>query len=547
MQTSIFTSLLFNDEARDQLAKGVNLLADAVKTTMGPKGQNVVIERPGMIPHLTKDGVSVARAINLRDQFQNLGVQMVKEAASRTSDVAGDGTTTATVLAQAIFNEGLKMIAAGYSPTGIQQGIEEATQLVIQELKSMAQPISGISDIVQVGMISANGDRSIGEMLAEAMTQIGSDGIITVEEARGFKTTLEIVEGLELERGFLSPYFVTDQDKMAAVLEDPVILMVNKSLTSLQEILPLLEQVSRSQRSLFIIADEIEGDALHGLVINRMKGTLNVCAIKAPEFGVARVNALDDLGVIFGGAPIVSLGENELKKLSIDTLGSCKKIISTKHRTVFVDPAGCETARSQRMDDLKQLMDDPTLDDLDRQALSRRTSRLASGVAVLRVGGATEVELQERKDRVEDALSATQAAVEEGIVPGGGLALVKASNCIKNAAKTKQYDDDFKVGMEIIRKACFVPLRQIVINAGVSSDVVVQKASRLKYNSGYDAATGKWTDMFEAGIIDPLKVVRSALENASSTSKMLLSVGCTVIVDKDDGNPDGSQTGLIFS
>ena len=545
MQPPVFKSLLFDEIARDKLAEGVNTLANAVKVTLGPKGQNVVIERPGMIPHLTKDGVSVAKAINLRDQFSNLGVQMVKEAASRTADIAGDGTTTATVLAQAIFIEGLKAISAGYSVTEIQHGIEFATKLVIENLKEMAQPISGISDIVQVGTISANGDNDIGMMLADAMTQVGNDGIITVEEAKGFKTTLDVVKGLQLDRGFLSPYFITDQEKMAVILEDPVILLINKKLSSLQEILPLLEKTNRAQRALFIIAEDIEGDALHGLVVNKMKGTLNVCAIKAPEFGEARVNALADLGVLFDCEPLAILEKDDINNLSIDKLGGCKKIISTKNHTIFVGTQGAEENRIRRQKNVTDLLDDPTLDDIDRQAISRRLGRLASGVAVLHVGAPTEVELRERKDRVEDALNATQAAVEEGIVPGGGIALVRASSNIKRQ-KTRQFSEDFKVGMEIIKTACAAPLKQIVTNAGTSSEVVVQKALRLKYNNGYDAVTGKWIDMFEAGIIDPLKVVRSALENASSTSRMLLSVGCAVVDDNNISSPS-RESGLIFS
>ena len=546
MQSASCKSLLFNISARDKLAEGVNILANAVKVTLGPKGQNVVIERPGMIPHLTKDGVSVAKAINLRDQFRNLGVQMVKEAASRTADIAGDGTTTATVLAQAIFTEGLKMIAAGYSATEIQQGVEFATELVIEKLREMAQPISGISDIIQVGTISANGDHDIGTMLADAMTQVGNDGIITVEEAKGFKTTLDVVKGLQLDRGYLSPYFISDQEKMAVILENPVILIINKKLSSLQEILPLLEKINRAKRSLFIIADDIDGDALHGLVVNKMKGSLSVCAIRAPEFGEARVNALDDLGILFGCKPLAILEKDDVQHLSIDQLGGCKKIISTKNRTIFIGTQGADENRVKRQRDVMKLLDDPTLDDVDKDALSRRIARLASGVAVLHVGAPTEIELRERKDRVEDALNATQAAVEEGVLPGGGIALVRASNSIKKK-KNNHFSEDFRVGMEIVRSACSAPLKQIVTNAGASSEVIVQKAMRLKYNNGYDATTGKWIDMFDAGIIDPLKVVRSALENASSTSRMLLSVGCAIVEDTEQTNSNSNESGLIFS
>ena len=544
MDQGTFKSLVFNDDARDQLIKGVNCLADAVKITMGPKGQNVVIERPGQLPHLTKDGVSVAKSINLRDKFQNLGVQMVKEAASKTAEMAGDGTTTATVLAQAIFSEGLKMIAAGYSSTEIQRGIEYASGLVIEGLKTNAEPVSDMSDIVKVGTISANGDDEVGKMLGNAMKKVGKEGIITVEEGKGFKTTLDIVEGLEIDRGFLSPYFITNQEKMAAILENPVILLINKKLTSLQEILPLLEKVNRLQRSLFIIADDIEGDALHGLVLNRMKGTLNVCAIKAPEFGENRVNVLNDLGVLFDCEPLTGLENNKLNEISLDELGKCKKIISTKYKTVFVDTGGTKDACSTRQNDIRELLSDPTLDEIERQELSRRMERLASGVAVLHVGAVTEVELHERKDRVEDALHATQAALEEGVVPGGGIALVRAAECIKRS-NDRQFSEDFRVGMKIVQTACHVPLRQIVINAGINDEIVVQKTLKLKYNKGYDAASGKWEDMFEAGIIDPLKVVRSALENATSVARMLLSVGCAIV--DDENQTQSEQSGLIFS
>ena len=545
MHDTSFKNILFDDEARSQLVDGVNTLANAVKITMGPRGQNVAIERPNMPPHLTKDGVSVAKSINLREKFRNLGSQMIKEAASRTAEVAGDGTTTATVLAQSIFTEGLKMIAAGYSSTEIQKGIRYAVTCVIDELKTMSIPISNMEEIIQVGTISANGDESIGKMLADAMSHVGNDGVITVEEAKGFKTTLDIVEGLELDRGFLSPYFITDQDKMAAILDSPQVLLINKKITSLNEILPILEQVSRTQQSLLIIADDVDGDALHGLVINKLKGTLNVCAIRAPEFGEARVNALGDLGLLFGCEPLTALTNEKLDVIKLESLGKCKKIISYKHRTIFVGGTGDEEKIKSRLSDLKNLLNDPTLDQPDHAAIARRIQRLSGAIAVLRVGAATEIELRERKDRVEDALNATQAAIEEGIVAGGGMALVKAARCLKKK-HPRNLSNDFVVGIEIVRNACFAPLRQIVINTGESAEIVVQKASKIRYNNyGYNAASAEWVDMFDEGIIDPLKVVRSALENASSTARMLLSVGCTIV--EDDAESGDAETGLIFS
>mgnify|MGYP001483323017 CR=1 FL=1 len=536
--------LLFDEDARAQLQDGVNVLANAVKTTLGPRGQNVVIECPGSPPHLTKDGVSVAKSINLRDRFMNLGVQMVKEAASRTAEVAGDGTTTATVLSQAIFNEGLRMIAAGYSSSQIQKGIEFASECVIEELKEMAVPVTDQGEIIQVGTISANGDKSIGELLAKAMASVGKDGVITVEEAKGFQTTLDVVEGLEVDRGFLSPYFITNQDKMAAVLDDPVVLLINKKLNSLQEILPVLEKVNRASRQLMIIAADIEGEALQGLVLNKMKGTLGVCAIRAPEFGEARVNAFSDLGIIFGCEPVLASGDSDLKDISLDDLGKCKKIVSSKYKTVFIGTAGNNQEIERRLGNVRDMLNDPGLDDPDRESIKRRIRRLSCGVAVLRVGAATELELRERKDRVDDALNATQAAAEEGILPGGGVALVRASVSLKKKIKPLP-NDGFRAGAEIIYNACSAPLKQIVTNSGGTPEIIVQKAKKAKYNSGYNAANGTWVNMFDAGIIDPLKVVRCALENASSVSRMLISVGCSITHDELHANPEGS--GLVFS
>ena len=547
MQETGFKTLKFDETARAQLIDGVNILANAVKVTMGPRGQNVIIERPGAIPHLTKDGVTVAKSINLRHKFRNLGVQMVKEASSRTADVAGDGTTTATILAQAMFGEGIKMLAAGYSSAELQKGMEYGVSWIINQLKDMSSPISDMEEIAQVGTISANGDKSIGDLIANAMKQVGKDGVITVEEAKGYQTTLDVVEGLELDRGFLSPYLVTNQDKMAAILDDPVILLINKKLSSIQEILPILEKVSRQQRSLLIVADDVDGDALQGLVINRMKGTLNVCAIRAPEFGESRIAAMRDLGVMLGCEPIIAMDSGALQKIELDDLGKCKKVLSYKHRTIFVGAGGAEEERKQAIVEVKSLLTDVTLDEIEKAALKRRIQRLCGGVAILRVGAATEVELHERKDRVEDALHATQAASEEGIVAGGGMALVRASADLKKSRRGIKESEDFKVGIDIVCKACCAPLKQIVENSGGSSEIVVQKALKTSYNSGYNAATGEWVDMFDVGIIDPLKVVRTAIENASSVARMLLSVGCAVIEDDDSIVDDLNESDLVFS
>ena len=534
MQGESLKKLSFDDAARLEISKGVNLLADAVKVTMGPRGQNVVIERPGLPPHVTKDGVTVAKSINLRSRYPNLGVQMVKEAASRTAELAGDGTTTATVLARSIFEEGLKMLAAGYSSSEIQRGIIAATDFVLDELRSMAIPVSKDEDIVQVGTISANGDRTIGELLLTAMKAVGRDGIITIEDARGYNTTLDVVEGCEIPRGFLSPYFVTDQDKMASVMEDPYVLLINKKITSLNQILPVLEKVHNSQGSLLIIADDVDGDALHGLVLNKLKGTLNVCAIRAPGFGESRVSSIDDMGVLLGCTPITAVTESDdLGDLDLESFGRCKKVVIGKHSTVFVGCAGEPVALEERVDSIQRLLADPSTNDRDMAVIKARLSMLAGGVAVLRVGAHTEIEMRERKDRVEDALNATQAAVEEGILPGVGVALVRASLQLKKKFKDAP-GDGFFAGIEIVRKACQAPLRQISANAGAHPELVIQKIeSSKKNNIGYNASLCEFTDMFESGIIDPLKVVRSALENSSSTARMLLSIGCAVIEDDD--------------
>ena len=525
--------LLFGTAAREKILEGVDTLANAVKVTMGPRGQNVVIERSQRAPHLTKDGVTVAKAVNLKGKFQNLGVQMIKEAAARTAEVAGDGTTTATVLSQALYSEGLKMIAAGYSATELQRGIKIGTELVIESLKSSAVDVTSDDEIIQVGTISANGDSEVATLLCKAMNEVGRDGTIAVEEAKGFDTTLDVVEGMELDRGFMSPYFINDQSKMAAVLESPYVLLINKKLNTLKDLLPVLEQVHQTSKPLLIIADDIEGDAMQGLVVNCLKGSLSVCAIRAPEFGSARVSALNDLGVTLGCEVLSAAStDDDLKSITIDDLGTCKKIVVTKSSTTFIDASGSEADIANRVDEIKSALSDPTTSEQESQVLARRLRRLVGGVAVLRVGAATEVALREKKDRVEDALCATQAAVEEGIVPGGGVALVRASKSLDKIKITNEVDG-VAVGVDVVRRACSYPLRQIVENAGGSPEVVFEKVVRLKGNKGFNAYTLEFVDMLDSGIIDPLKVVRSALENAASVACSLLSVGCAMVEDDE--------------
>lgn len=524
--------LIFGTEAREKLLQGVNILADAVRVTMGPRGQNVVIERPNAVPHLTKDGVTVAQAVNVKDRFTNLGVQMIKEAAARTAEVAGDGTTAATVLSQAIYSEGLKMIAAGYSSAEIQRGIRFGADHVLLGLKELAEPVRSDEEIIQVGAISANGDREVAELLCKAMSEVGRDGVITVEEAKGFNTSLDVVDGMEIDRGYMSPYFINDQARMAAILENPYILLINKKLLAIKDLLSVLEQVHQSQRPLLIVADDVDGDAMQGLVVNKLKGTLSVCAIRAPEFGEARVAALDDLGVMLNTAALPSsTTEEDLKALTVDDLGTCKKVVVTKLSTTFVDCAGDSKDIEERVTHIKGLLRDPGISQQEHDVLSRRLCRLAGGVAVLRVGAATEIALREKKDRVEDALCATQAAVEEGILPGGGVALVRASRGLEKLRPGKDVDG-VHVGVDVLRRACTYPLRQIVENSGGSAEVVLEKVLRLKGNKGFDAKDLEFVDMLESGIIDPLKVVRSALENSVSVACSLLSVGCSMVEDQ---------------
>ena len=521
----------FDLQSRKDLLEGVNVLADAVKITMGPRGKNVVIENPGHHPVLTKDGVTVAKAINLRDSFLNLGVQMIKEAAAQTADSAGDGTTTATVLCQSIFSEGLKMLAAGYKADDLKKGMKWAVERIVEALSGMSSQISNDEEIRQVACISANGEEEIGDLICQALKAVGLDGIVTVEDAKGFNSSLAILEGMQIDRGYLSPYFVTDDDKMVAELEKPYVLLYNQKIDNLRSIIGLLEQVVSTKRSLLIVADDVEGDAMQGLVVNKTRGALKVCAIKAPGFGESRVNMLDDLAVILDTKVFSSASCDGLESISVDDLGTCKKVIIGRRASLFIDGKGLSEDIEKRSFAIREQLENHALDNDDRDLLKFRLSRLAGGVAALRVGGATESELRERKDRVNDALNATQAAIEAGVVSGGGVALVRASSSIESNSN----NDGFSAGVEVIKRACEHPLRQIVINSGGSADLVLEKIKSFNEESyGYNALSDQFGDMFDMGIIDPLKVVRCALENASSAGIMMLTVGCSMIEDSDN-------------
>lgn len=521
----------FDTSARSSLLSGVNTLNDAVKITMGPCGRNVVIENPEGHPILTKDGVTVARAVNLSKKFENIGVQLIKEAAARTADVAGDGTTTATVLAQSIFSEGIKLLAAGFKPSDVKRGIDIATSDVISYLSSISTDVTKDEEIKQVATISANSEREIGELICNAISTVGRDGVVTVEEARGFNSSLIVVEGMQIDRGYLSPYFVTNQDKMVAELDKPYILICNKKIDNIRELMPILEKIVDTQRSILIIADDVEGDAMQGLVVNKTRGSLKVCAIKAPGFGENRINMLDDLSCLLGGTIVSDSNNINLVGVELRNLGTCKKVIVGRSSTIFV---GCDADVDDvksRANSIRLQLNDITIDDDERMSLRLRLSRLAGGVAILRVGGATEAELGERRDRVDDALSATQAAIDEGILPGGGVALVRASASID----ASDMNDGVSAGKTVIKNACLAPLSQIVRNAGGSPEVVLEKVVGTESQThGYNAATGTYGDMFEMGIIDPSKVVRSAFENAASAASMMLTVGCAMVEEEDN-------------
>ena len=520
----------FGDSARQRMLAGVNVLADAVKVTLGPKGRNVVLDKSFGAPTVTKDGVSVAKEIELKDKFENMGAQMVKEVASQTSDVAGDGTTTATVLAQAILNEGLKSVAAGMNPMDLKRGIDKAVAVAVEEVKNLAVPCSDSQTIAQVGSVSANSDTQVGDIIAEAMDKVGKEGVITVEEGSGLENELDVVEGMQFDRGYLSPYFVTDAEKMRATLEDPYILLHEKKLSNLQDMLPILEKVVQSGRPLLIIAEDIEGEALATLVVNRLRGGLKVAAVKAPGFGDRRKAMMEDIAILTNGSVISDEIGIKLDSVTLEMLGSAKRIEITKEETTIIDGTGAKEEIEARCNQIRAQADE-TSSDYDREKLQERLAKLAGGVAVIRVGGATEVEVKERKDRVDDAMHATRAAVQEGIVPGGGVALVKSIAALDGL---KVENDDQKVGINIIRQALQAPARQIANNAGVEGSVIVGKLLELTdKTTGYNAQTGEFTDLIKAGVIDPTKVVRSALQNAASVAGLLITTEA-MVAEKDD-------------
>ncbi|HZH25860.1 MAG TPA: chaperonin GroEL [Azospirillaceae bacterium] len=515
----------FSADARAKMLRGIDILADAVKVTLGPKGRNVVIEKSFGAPRITKDGVTVAKEIELADRFENMGAQMVREVASKQNDQAGDGTTTATVLAQAIVREGAKAVAAGMNPMDLKRGIDMAVEAVVAELKAKAKKVTTNDEIAQVGTISANGEREIGRMIAEAMQKVGNEGVITVEEAKSLETELEVVEGMQFDRGYISPYFVTNADKMTVELDDPYILIHEKKLSGLQALIPVLEKVVQSGKPLVIIAEEVEGEALATLVVNKLRGGLKIAAVKAPGFGDRRKAMLEDMAILTGGQVVSEDLGIKLENVTLDMLGTAKRVVITKENTTIVDGAGTKTDIEARCNQIRQQIEETT-SDYDREKLQERLAKLAGGVAVIRVGGATEIEVKERKDRVDDAMHATRAAVEEGIVPGGGLALVRALSALDGL---KPVNDDQRVGVEIIRRALQAPARQIATNAGADGSVIVGKLLESKDASyGYDAQTGQFVDMFKAGIIDPTKVVRTALQDAASVAGLLITTEAMV-------------------
>ena len=515
--------IFFSDRARSGLFEGVTKLADAVKVTMGPRGRNVLIQKSYGAPHITKDGVSVAREIELVDTLENMGAQLVKEEAANTADEAGDGTTTATVLAHSIFKEGLRNITAGANPIEVKRGMDKASAAIIEELKKISKEVKDKKEIAQVATISANSDETIGNLIAEAMDRVGKDGVITVEEAKGIDDDLEVVEGMQFDRGYISPYFVTNAEKMTCELEAPIILLTDSKLTSLKDLVPMLEQVQQSGRPLLIIADDVEGEALSTLVLNKLKGVLNITAVKAPGFGDRKKEMLRDIAILTGATLITEELGLTLEKATLADLGQAARIVIDKDNTVIVDGKGDKTAVAARVSEIRTQIS-TTTSEYDKEKLQERLAKLSGGVAVIKVGAATETEMKEKKDRVDDALSATKAAVDEGIVIGGGAALIKASQAVKLDLK-----DDQLVGAEIILRAVYAPMKQIAMNAGFDAGVVADKiANSTEANLGFNAATGEYVDMIEAGIIDPLKVERVALQNATSVSSLLLTTEATI-------------------
>jgi len=530
----------FGSDARARMLRGVDILADTVKVTLGPKGRNVVIDKSFGAPRITKDGVTVAKEIELADKFENMGAQMVREVASKTNDLAGDGTTTATVLAQAIVREGAKAVAAGMNPMDLKRGIDKAVTSLVDELKKRSKKITTQSETAQVGTISANGEADIGRMISEAMQKVGNEGVITVEEAKGIQTELDIVEGMQFDRGYVSPYFITNAEKMTTELEGPVILIHEKKLSGLQPMLPLLEEVVKSGRPLLIIAEDVEGEALATLVVNKLRGGLKVAAVKAPGFGDRRKAMLEDIAILTGGQVISEDLGIKLETVTMAMLGKAKKVIIEKENTTIVEGAGKKAEIQGRCGQIRAQIEETT-SDYDREKLQERLAKLAGGVAVIRVGGATEVEVKDRKDRVDDALHATRAAVEEGIVPGGGVALARASLVL---AKLKAENDDQRFGIEIVRKASMTPLRQIAENAGEDGAVISGKVlDRDEYNWGFDAQTGEFKDMVKAGIIDPTKVVRTALQDAASVAGLLVTTEAMIAERPEKKAPAGGPPG----
>jgi chaperonin GroEL len=510
--------LIFDEAARSSILKGVSMLTDAVKATLGPKGRNAVLDKKYGAPTITKDGVTVAKEIELKDPWENMGAQLVKEVASKTSDVAGDGTTTATVLAHAIYREGIKHVVAGANPMDIKRGIEKSVDIVTDELKKLSKPVQDKKEIAQVGTISANSDPSIGELIAEAMDKVGKDGVITVEEAKSMATTLDVVEGMQFDRGYISPYFITDPERMECILEDVYILIHEKKISSMKDLLPILEQIAKMGRPLLILAEEIEGEALATLVVNKLRGTLQICAVKAPGFGERRKAMLDDIAVLTGGTMISEDLGIKLENIKISDLGRAKKINIDKENTTIVEGAGDPAKIQGRVKQIKTQVDETT-SDYDREKLQERLAKLVGGVAVINVGAATETEMKEKKARVEDALNATRAAVEEGIVPGGGVAFLR---CLP-ALKAVKIEEDQQIGVEIVKRALEEPIRQIVNNAGIEGSIVVEKVKHSKeVNYGFDADKEEYVDMIKAGIIDPTKVTRYALQNAASVAALML-------------------------
>jgi len=510
--------IVYSENSRQAILRGVNQLADAVKVTLGPKGRNVVLEKKFGGPTITKDGVTVAKEIELKDPLENMGAQMVREVASKTSDIAGDGTTTATILAQAIFRDGVKSVAAGANPMALKRGIEKAVETVVEEVKKFSKPVSGDA-IAQVGTISANGDATIGNIIAEAMKKVGKDGVITVEESKTMSTELNTVDGMQFDRGYLSPYFVSDPDRMECVLEDPYILIHEKKISNMKDLLPLLEQIARSGKPLLVIAEEVEGEALATLVVNKLRGTLNACAVKAPGFGDRRKAMLEDISVLTGGKAIMEETGIKLEGVRLEDLGRAKRVTVDKDNTTIVDGAGTQKNIEGRIKQLRNQIEETT-SDYDREKLQERLAKLAGGVAVIKVGAATETEMKEKKARVEDALHATRAAVEEGIVPGGGVALLRAGKALHDL----KAEGDEQIGIDIIRKATEEPLRQISGNAGFEGAIVTEKVrSNSENNFGFNAASGQFEDLVKAGVIDPTKVTRSALQHAASISALMLT------------------------